>query len=78
MTSTDAAGAAAIDPWLREQLLREQSAREDRRDAAFRTDIVDEAVANLEAQGLDVVGDGYAATEVTLLEGGEQPTRSSW
>jgi NitT/TauT family transport system substrate-binding protein len=40
-------------------------------DGAFRTDIAEEAVANLEAAGLDVVGSGFAKTTVELLEGGE-------
>jgi NitT/TauT family transport system substrate-binding protein len=40
-------------------------------DGAFRSDIAEEAVANLEAAGLDVTGDGYTKSTVTLNEGGE-------
>jgi len=40
-------------------------------DGAFRTDIVEEAIANLKADGVDVVGDGWAPKEIVLREGGE-------
>jgi NitT/TauT family transport system substrate-binding protein len=40
-------------------------------EGAYRTDIAEAAVANLEADGVDVVGDGYAKIEVELTEGGE-------
>lgn len=40
-------------------------------DGAFRTDIAEEAVANLEADGLDIVGDSFERRTVELLEGGE-------
>ncbi len=40
-------------------------------EGAFRTDIAEEAVANLEADGLDVVGDGFERRTVELREGGE-------
>ncbi|MGI9606820.1 MAG: ABC transporter substrate-binding protein [Acidimicrobiales bacterium] len=39
-------------------------------DGAFRTDIAEEAVANLEAAGLDVVGDGFSKIDVEVTEGG--------
>ncbi len=39
-------------------------------DGAFRTDIVDEALANLEAAGLDVTGEGWTRIEVEITEGG--------
>ena len=38
---------------------------------AFRTDIAEEAVANLEAAGLDVVGNGFQRITVELNEGGD-------
>ncbi len=40
-------------------------------DGAFRTDIADEAVANLEAQGVDVKGSGFSKGTVEVKEGGE-------
>ncbi|MDH3681965.1 MAG: ABC transporter substrate-binding protein [Acidimicrobiia bacterium] len=40
-------------------------------DGAFRTDIADEAIANLEAEGVDVIGDGFERRTVELREGGE-------
>ncbi|MEL6890518.1 MAG: ABC transporter substrate-binding protein [Actinomycetota bacterium] len=39
-------------------------------DGAFRNDIVDEAIGNLEAAGLDVVGDGWTRADVQVTEGG--------
>jgi NitT/TauT family transport system substrate-binding protein len=39
-------------------------------DGAFRTDIAEEAVANLEAAGIDVTGEGFAKIEVEVTEGG--------
>ncbi|MEM7337247.1 MAG: ABC transporter substrate-binding protein [Actinomycetota bacterium] len=39
-------------------------------DDAFRTDIVAEALANLEADGLDTTGEGFAKIDVELTEGG--------
>jgi NitT/TauT family transport system substrate-binding protein len=39
--------------------------------AVFRTDIVEKAVANLKAAGLDVTGKDYKKIEVTLNPGGE-------
>ncbi len=39
-------------------------------DDSFRTDIAEEAVANLENEGVDVKGTGYSPTTVTLNEGG--------
>ncbi|HEC11084.1 MAG TPA: ABC transporter substrate-binding protein [Acidimicrobiales bacterium] len=39
-------------------------------DDSFRTDIAEEAIANLEAEGIDVKGTGYSPTTVTLNEGG--------
>ena len=40
-------------------------------DTAFRTDIAEEAVANLEQAGVDVTGESYEPVEVELREGGE-------
>ena len=40
-------------------------------DGAYRTDIAEEAVANLRAAGIDVVGDGWQRVTVELLPGGE-------
>ena len=40
-------------------------------EGAFRTDIADEAIANLEADGVDVIGDGFERRTVELNEGGE-------
>ena len=37
---------------------------------AFRTDIADEAIANLEASGLDVTGDSWERLDVEVTEGG--------
>ncbi len=39
-------------------------------DGAFRTDIVEEALANLKADGIDVVGNGWKAKTIELKEGG--------
>ena len=39
-------------------------------DGAFRTDIVEEAIANLEADGVDVSGEGFAKGTVEVTEGG--------
>ncbi len=39
-------------------------------DGAFRTDIADEAIANLEASGLDVTGDSWERLDVEVTEGG--------
>jgi NitT/TauT family transport system substrate-binding protein len=39
-------------------------------DGAFRTDIAEEAIANLEADGLDVNGNGFTKGEVAVTEGG--------
>jgi len=40
-------------------------------DGAFRTDIAEEAVANLEAAGIDVNGNDFARITVEITEGGE-------
>ncbi|MDE0701092.1 MAG: ABC transporter substrate-binding protein [Acidimicrobiaceae bacterium] len=40
-------------------------------DGAYRTDIAEEALANLRDQGVDVVGSGFERIVVELLEGGE-------
>ena len=40
-------------------------------EGAYRTDIAEEAVANLRAAGVDVVGNGWQRVTVELLEGGE-------
>lgn len=40
-------------------------------DDAFRTDLAQQAVDALIADGVDVAGDGFEKTEVTLTEGGE-------
>ena len=39
-------------------------------EGAFRTDIAEEAVANLEAAGVDVIGDGWTRLDVEVTEGG--------
>jgi NitT/TauT family transport system substrate-binding protein len=39
-------------------------------DGAFRTDIAEEAVANLTAAGIDVAGESWARIEVAVVEGG--------
>ncbi|MGQ0847597.1 MAG: ABC transporter substrate-binding protein [Actinomycetota bacterium] len=38
---------------------------------AYRTDLAEEAIAALEAEGLDVTGEGFSKTAVVLNEGGE-------
>jgi hypothetical protein len=38
---------------------------------AFRTDLAEEALANLRDAGVDVIGDGWAPITVELREGGE-------
>ncbi|MCP5033724.1 MAG: ABC transporter substrate-binding protein [Actinomycetia bacterium] len=40
-------------------------------EGAFRTDIAEEAVANLEAAGIDVFGNDFARIDVEVVEGGE-------
>ncbi len=40
-------------------------------DGAYRTDIAEEALANLRDQGIDVIGDGFERIVVELREGGE-------
>ena len=40
-------------------------------DGAYRTDIADEAISNLEAEGVDVSGEGFERRTVELKEGGE-------
>lgn len=50
-------------------LLRLVAAAPD--DGAYRTDIAEEALANLHDQGVDVVGSGFERIVVELLEGGE-------
>ncbi|MDH3755666.1 MAG: ABC transporter substrate-binding protein, partial [Acidimicrobiia bacterium] len=40
-------------------------------DGAFRTDIAEEAVANLEAAGIDVFGNDFARIDIEVTEGGE-------
>ncbi len=40
-------------------------------DGAYRTDIAAEAIENLEADGVDVIGDGFTRRTIELLEGGE-------
>jgi NitT/TauT family transport system substrate-binding protein len=37
---------------------------------AFRTDLVEAALASLQSQGIDVIGDGWAPRTIELLEGG--------
>jgi NitT/TauT family transport system substrate-binding protein len=39
-------------------------------EGAFRTDIAAEAIANLEAAGVDVVGDGWERLDIEVTEGG--------
>ena len=40
-------------------------------EGAFTSEYAEAAVALLEAQGIDVTGEGFAKTTVTLNEGGE-------
>ncbi len=40
-------------------------------EGAFRTDIVEEAIANLKADGVDVVGSSWVPKKIELKEGGE-------
>ena len=39
-------------------------------EGSFRTDIVTEAIANLEADGIDVKGEGFSKGSVEVTEGG--------
>lgn len=68
-------GAGTIDPDLWDQTVEvavsEAILAEPPTDGAFTNDIVAEALANLEARGVDVIGDGWAPVEVTLNAGGE-------
>ncbi len=67
-------GVGAMDPALWDQTVKvateEGILAAEPDDDAFRTDIVAEALANLEAEGLDTVGDGFAKIEVEVTEGG--------
>ncbi len=40
-------------------------------DSTYTNDYAGVAVADLEAEGLDVIGDGFEKAEITLNEGGE-------
>ncbi|MEM9132479.1 MAG: ABC transporter substrate-binding protein [Actinomycetota bacterium] len=67
-------GVGTMDPALWDQTVKVATeegilAAEPDGDS-FRTDIVAEALANLEAAGLDTVGDGFAKIEVEVTEGG--------
>ncbi len=67
-------GIGMIDPDLWAQTIDVATAEgiisADPGDSAYRTDIVEEALANLEADGVDVTGEDFEAIEVTLTEGG--------
>ena len=68
-------GAGVMDPALWDQTVKiatdEGILAEAPDDGAFRTDIAEEAVSNLEADGVDVTGEGFSKIEVELREGGE-------
>lgn len=67
-------GIGMIDPELWAQTIdvatSEGIISADPGESAFRTDIVTEALANLEADGVDVTGEDFEPIEVTLNEGG--------
>ncbi len=67
-------GIGTIDPELWAQTIDVATAEgiisADPGEGTFRTDIVAEALANLEADGVDVTGEDFEAIEVTLNEGG--------
>lgn len=68
-------GVGIMDEQLWEQTVEvatsENIVSSEPSDDAYRTDIAEEAVANLEADGVDVTGEDFEPTEVTLEEGGE-------
>jgi NitT/TauT family transport system substrate-binding protein len=67
-------GVGAMDPDLWDQTIEIATTEEILKAApegtAYITDISAEAIANLEAQGLDVKGESWQRVEVELLEGG--------
>ncbi|MGI9016801.1 MAG: ABC transporter substrate-binding protein [Euzebya sp.] len=68
-------GAGIMDPDLWAQTVEvatsEEIVSQPPSDDSYRTDIAEAAVANLEAAGIDVNGEGYSPIEVTLNAGGE-------
>ena len=68
-------GAGIMDQALWDQTVEVATAESIIRAApgegAYRTDIAEEAVAALEADGVDVTGESFEATTVELAEGGE-------
>lgn len=68
-------GAGVMDPALWDQTVDVATSEEILSAApdegAYRTDIVEEALANLRADGVDVVGSSFQRVEVELREGGE-------
>ncbi|HUG85789.1 MAG TPA: ABC transporter substrate-binding protein, partial [Euzebya sp.] len=68
-------GAGIMDPDLWAQTVEiatsEEIVAEEPGDDSFRTDIAEEAVANLTDAGVDVTGEDFEPAEVTLNEGGE-------
>ena len=67
-------GAGIMDPDLWAQTIEVATSEEiiaaEPGEGVFRTDIAEEAVANLEAAGVDVTGEDYEPIEVELREGG--------
>lgn len=68
-------GAGIMDPDLWAQTVdvatNEGILASEPDEGAYRTDIAEEAVANLREAGIDVVGDGWQRVTVELLPGGE-------
>ena len=68
-------GAGVMDPELWNQTVEiavsEQILSNPPDEGAYRTDIAEEAVANLREQGVDVVGNNFERIVVELREGGE-------
>ncbi|MDK1018279.1 MAG: ABC transporter substrate-binding protein [Actinomycetota bacterium] len=70
-----AGGVGVMDKALWDQTVSvatsEQILKSAPTDGAFRTDIVEEAIANLKAAGIDVVGNGWSPKTIELRAGGE-------
>lgn len=68
-------GAGVMDPELWDQTVEiatsENILASAPDDGSFRTDIAEEALANLRADGVDVTGEGFERIVVELREGGE-------
>jgi NitT/TauT family transport system substrate-binding protein len=67
-------GVGTMDPGLWDQTIKiateEGILGAEPDDGAYRDDIVAEALANLEAAGIDVTGEGFSKIEVEVTEGG--------